>query len=248
MLGVVEGVTEFLPISSTGHLILASTLLGVEQTEFAKTFEIAIQSGAILAVLVLYARLLTNWPLMKKIAAAFIPTALIGYVLYVPVKAYLLGNEWVVLGALFFGGIALIAFEKWHGEKDGAKDLASLSYTDAALIGIAQSVAVIPGVSRSAATVLGGLALNLSRVAIVEFSFLLAVPTLLAATALDLLKTGGYFSPHEWFLLGVGFAVSFVISLAAIRWLISYVRGHSFVAFGVYRIVLSLAFAAFLLL
>ncbi len=246
LLGIVEGVTEFLPVSSTGHLILVSTLLGISQTEFAKSFEIAIQSGAILAVVVLYWKSFFNWPLLKKVATAFLPTALIGLLLYKTVKTYLLGNEWVVLGALFVGGVALIAFEKFHGEREGAHDLSSLSYRNAALIGVAQAVAIIPGISRSAATILGGLSLNLSRVAIVEFSFLLAVPTMAAATGLDLFKTSASFSSHEWILLGIGFAVSFFVALAAIRWLLRYVRGHSFVAFGIYRIILSVAFAAFL--
>lgn len=247
VLGIVEGITEFLPISSTGHLILASSLLGVVQTTFTKTFEIAIQSGAILAVVILYWKSFLNWPLVQKIIAAFIPTGLIGLLLYGTVKTYLIGNEWVVLGALFAGGIALIVFEKWYQGREGTKDLASLSYLDAMLIGVAQAVAIIPGVSRSAATVLGGLTLGLSRTAIVEFSFLLAVPTLAAATALDLLTTSVAFTSHEWFVLVVGFAVSFMVALIAIHWLLRYVRTHSFIPFGIYRIVLSVIFAAFIL-
>ena len=247
ILGIVEGATEFLPISSTGHLILASSLLGIMQSDFVKTFEIVIQLGAILAVLFFYWRSFLDWTLLKKIIVAFIPTGIIGLALYHVAKAYLIGNEWVVLVALLLGGIALIVFEKWHGETPGAHDLTTLSYRDAALIGVAQSVAIIPGVSRSAATVLGGMSLGLSRAAIVEFSFLLAVPTMAAATGLDLFKSSANFSTHEWLLLAVGFFVSFVVALAAIRWLLNYIRQHSFVAFGIYRIVLSLAFAAFLL-
>lgn len=250
ILGIVEGATEFLPISSTGHLILASSLLGIFQSEFVKTFEIAIQLGAILAVLVFYWRSFLDWTLLKKIIVAFIPTGIIGLALYHVAKVYLLGNEWVVLAALFFGGVALIAFEKWHARRTTSyieKDLATLSYRDAALIGVAQSVAIIPGVSRSAATVLGGMSLGLSRTAIVEFSFLLAVPTMLAATGLDLVKSSANFPSHEWLLLSTGFVISFLVALVAIRWLLNYVRGHSFVAFGWYRIILSVAFVAFLL-
>lgn len=248
ILGVVEGATEFLPVSSTGHLILASSLLGVLQTEFAKSFEIVIQLGAILAVVALYWRTILDWPLIKKLVVAFIPTGIIGLALYRVVKTYLIGNEWVVLAALLVGGVALIAFEYLHGERDGARDLSTLSYQDAALIGLFQSIAIIPGVSRSAATIVGGLALRLSRAAIVEFSFLLAVPTMLAASGLDIVRSGWSFTGGEWLSLGLGLAVSFVVALIAIRWLIGYVRGHSFIPFGIYRVALSLVFFAFLLL
>lgn len=247
ILGIVEGVTEFLPVSSTGHLILASSLLGIMQSEFVKTFEIAIQLGAILAVIMFYWRSFLNWSLLKKIIVAFIPTGVIGLALYKIVKTYLLGNEWIVLTALLVGGVVLIAFEKWHGEKNAAHGLETLSYRDAALIGLAQSVAIIPGVSRSAATVVGGMSLGLTRTAIVEFSFLLAVPTMAAATGLSLLKANTAFSGHDWSALLIGFIISFVLAVVSIRWLLKYIRGHSFVAFGVYRIVLSLAFFAFLL-
>ncbi len=246
LLGIVEGATEFLPISSTGHLILASSLLGIPQTEFVKTFEIAIQSGAILSVVVLYWRSFLDWSLVKKIATAFFPTALIGLSLYHVAKSYLIGNVWVVLFALFLGGIALIVLEYWYRDREGTRDLSSLSYRDALLIGLAQAVAIIPGVSRSAATVLGGLARGISRTAIVEFSFLLAVPTMAAATGFDLLQTRFSLGGKEWLLLSIGFLVAFLVALAAIRWLLSYVRGHTFVSFGIYRIALSMLFAAFL--
>ncbi len=246
LLGIIEGATEFLPISSTGHLILASSLLGIPSTEFAKTFEIAIQLGAILAVVVLHASVLFDTVLLKKIAVASLPTGLIGFALYSFVKTHLIGNELVVIIALFVGGIALIAFEAWHQEQDGAKDLATLSYRDAFLIGLAQAVAIIPGVSRSGATILGGLALGVSRVAIVKFSFLLAVPVMVGATSLDLLRTSDSFTNHEWLVLLVGFAVSFVVAFGVIRWLLAYVRSHSFVPFGIYRIILSVAFFAYL--
>lgn len=246
LLGIVEGATEFLPISSTGHLILASSILGIDQTEFTKTFEVAIQLGAILAVVVLHASSFLNIALLKKIAVASLPTGIIGFAFYSFVKAHLIGNELVVVIALLLGGIALIAFERIHEEKDGAKDLNTLSYRDALLIGLAQTTAMIPGVSRSAATILGGLALGVSRIAIVEFSFLLAVPVMVAATSLDLLHTGDSFAGRDWLLLAVGFAVSFVVALAAIRWLLAYVRSHSFVSFGIYRIILALAFLTFM--
>lgn len=251
VLGIVEGATEFLPVSSTGHLVLASFLLGVLQSDFVKTFEIAIQLGAILAVVVLYFKSFFDWGLLFKLAAAFAPTALIGLFVYPFFKSLLEGNELVVLAALFLGGVALIAFEKWHGVSKGElePELAprDLSWRQAVGVGLAQAVAIIPGVSRSGATIIGGLALGINRATIVEFSFLLAVPTMLAATALSLYKGHALaFSSHEWTMLAVGFAVAFIVALASIRWLLSYVRQHSFTAFGVYRIVLSLAFLVWL--
>jgi undecaprenyl-diphosphatase len=248
ILGIVEGATEFLPVSSTGHLILASALLGVVESSFVKTFLIVIQVGAILAVVVLYWRKFFDWSLVKKLIVAFIPTAIIGLALYHIINTYLLGNDWVVIAALFLGGIALITFEKYHGERSDATDISTLSYKGAALIGLAQSVAVIPGVSRSGATILGGLSLGLSRAAIVEFSFLLAVPTMIAASGLSLVESGFGFSAGEWLLLAIGFVVSFVVALASIRWLLGYVRKHNFTGFGWYRIVLSIAFALWLIL
>lgn len=249
ILGIVEGVTEFLPISSTGHLILASSLLGIAQTDFAKTFDIAIQLGAILAVVVLYWRSFLNLALLKKLVVAFIPTGVIGLLLYHTLKAYLLGSNTVVLASLFLGGVVFIVFEKWHGAREDALANAPeqpLTYRQAFFIGLFQSVAIIPGVSRSGATIIGGLALGITRTAIVEFSFLLAVPTMLAATGLDLLKSGGGFTGQEWLALAIGFGTAFIVAIPSIRWLLGYVRKHSFTSFGVYRILLSLAFAAFL--
>jgi undecaprenyl-diphosphatase len=253
ILGIVEGATEFLPISSTGHLVLASSLLGVVESDFVKTFLVVIQLGAILAVVALYWRKFFDWHLLKRLVVAFIPTGIIGLALYGIIKTYLLGNDWVVLAALFLGGIALIAFEKYHALRLAAgqgeqSNLSSLSYKTAALIGLAQAAAVIPGISRSGATVLGGLYLGLSRAAIVEFSFLLAVPTMLAASGLSLLKSGFGFSSGEWFMLALGFVAAFLVALASIRWLLGYVRGHSFTNFGWYRIALSVVFALWLVL
>lgn len=249
ILGIVEGVTEFLPISSTGHLVLASSLLGIVQSDFTKTFEIAIQLGAILAVVALYWRSLLDIGLLKKLAVAFIPTGIIGLSLYHILKAYLLGSDLVVLASLFIGGVVFILFERWHGAlEDAAPEHMPISYRQAIAIGFFQAIAIIPGVSRSGATIIGGLALGISRPAIVEFSFLLAIPTMLAATGLDLLKAGTGFTPHEWLLLAVGFLAAFLVAMPVIRWLLSYVRNHSFTSFGIYRILLSLAFAAFLFL
>lgn len=242
-LGIVEGITEFLPVSSTGHLILTSRLLGIPQMDFVKTFEIAIQLGAILSVVVLYRnKFLAGSDVMKKVCAAFLPTAVIGFLFYKIIKR-LLGNSRVVIWALLLGGIFLILFELFHREKEKMQDSAEpISYKQAVIIGLFQSIAVIPGVSRSAATIIGGLMMGLRRDIIVEFSFLLAVPTMLAATLLDLYKSAGLFSKDQFVFLGIGFATSFVAAIFAVKFLISFIKKHSFISFGVYRILIALLF------
>lgn len=270
---IVEGISEFLPISSTGHLMLTGHLLGLPQTEFLKSFEIAIQLGAILSVLVLYWRSFLLRPdELARVMCAFIPTAIVGFVLYKFIKKYLLADIHVVLWSLFIGGIVLIVFEKTIGARSrgvspthptgSARSMGStpatqdapnrgegirrISYAQAFWIGLIQAVAVIPGVSRSAATIVGGLLLGVERKTIVEFSFLLAVPTMAAATALDLLKNADTFSRDQFGVLAIGFAGSFVVALLCIRWFLGFIQKHSFTAFGVYRIALALTFWAFL--
>lgn len=247
VLGIVEGITEFLPISSTGHLILAGKLLGVDNSDFTKSFDISIQLGAILSVVVLYWRsFLVKPEVLKRVMVAFLPTAVIGFVLYTLIKKFLMGNTVVVLWAMAIGGVVLIVFERFHRENDSADgDIETLPYGKAALIGVIQALAVIPGVSRSAATIVGGLSMGLKRKTIVEFSFLLAVPTMLAATALDLLKNASSFSSDQFGALFIGGATAFVVALLAIRFLMGYIRNHSFVAFGVYRIAAAVAFWLF---
>lgn len=245
VLGVVEGVTEFLPISSTGHLILAGHLLGVAQNDFQKSFEIIIQLGAILAVLALYWRSFLNFEVLKRVVVAFIPTGIIGLALYKIIKTYFLGSESIVLWSLFLGGVALIAFEWWHQEHPEAiADIATMPYKTALFVGLFQAIAVVPGVSRSAATIVGGLLLGMRRDAIVQFSFLLAVPTMLAASGLDLIKNASSFSAADTSVLVVGFVAAFVVAMLSIVWLLRFVRTHTFVPFGVYRIVLAVAFFA----
>jgi undecaprenyl-diphosphatase len=242
ILGVVEGLTEFLPISSTGHLILTARLLEIQQTEFMKTFDIAIQSGAIMSVVVLYwKRLLMDREVIKRVAAAFLPTAVIGGVFYKLIKKTLLGSDEVVLWSLLIGGIFMIVFERMHKEKTAAlDDISQVSLGRAALVGVCQSVAMIPGVSRAAATIIGGLAMGMSRRMIVEFSFLLAVPTMLAATAIDVLKSPRVFSLDQGLFFLTGFVSAFVIGVVSIRFFLVYIQKHSFIPFGIYRIVVAL--------
>ncbi len=242
ILGIVEGITEFLPISSTGHLILAGHLLGVAESEFQKSFDIIIQLGAILAVVTMYGkRLLTSIELCKRVVVAFIPTAILGLFAYKAIK-HLLGSPSVVLWSLALGGLLLIAFEKYYKEPaDAHEQLETIPYRTAALLGVAQSVAFVPGVSRAAATIIGGLMLGLSRRAIVEFSFMLAIPTMAAASALDIYKNASSFSGDQWQALLIGFVVSWIVALVAIQWLLRYIRQHDFTLFGVYRIVVALS-------
>jgi undecaprenyl-diphosphatase len=247
LLGVVEGFTEFLPVSSTGHLILASTLLQLQNSAFLATFEIVIQLGAILAVIVFYFRSFFDIEILKRLIVAFIPTGIIGLALYKVVKTYLLGNDILVLCMLALGGIALILFELWHQEHpEATAEVKDITYKQAAYVGLFQALAIVPGVSRSAASIVGGLTLGIKRSTIVEFSFLLAVPTMVAASGLDLVKNASSFSSSDILTLGIGFVTAFVIALGSIRWLLSYVRKHSFIPFGVYRIIA--AFAFFLLI
>jgi len=242
--GIVEGISEFLPISSTGHLILTASLLKISQSEFIKSFEIAIQLGAILSVVVLYReKLIKSLDIWKRLLVAFIPSALIGGLFYKIIKKYFLGDNNVVIWSLFIGGLFLIIFELFHRErKEAIEELKEVSYPQALIIGLFQSIAIIPGVSRAAATVIGGLAVGLKRKTVVEFSFLLAVPTMLAATVFDLYKSAQVFKTEEFISLGLGFVVSFLVAIAAIKFLIAFIKKHSFIVFGVYRIIIALVF------
>lgn len=246
ILSVVEGVTEFLPISSTGHLILASNILQILQTDFVKSFEIIIQFGAILAIVFLYyKKFIKDFETWKRILVAFIPTGILGFILYKIVKTYLLGNSIVVVVSLFLGGVGLIVIENYWGDRGNRENkgnIKDLKFWQAAVVGICQAVAMLPGVSRSAATIIGGMFLGMSRSAAVEFSFLLAVPTMMAATGLDLVKSSWGFSGSEWMILGIGFLGAFVTAVIAVKWFVGYVERHSFVSFGIYRIILAIVY------
>lgn len=243
ILSLIEGITEFLPVSSTGHLILVSKLLGIMETDFVKTFEIVIQFGAILAVVVLYFRkFFQSFDLYKKLIAAFIPTVIVGFFLYPTIKGYLLGSSQVVVLSLFIGGIVLILFEKYH-KPFKSHELTLKHYL---LIGIFQSFSVIPGVSRAAATIIGGLVTGLNREKATEFSFLLAVPTMIAASTLDIYKSREVIMAGNLGTLLLGTFLSFVFAMLAVKFLISYVKKHDFTVFGIYRIILALLFWLFM--
>lgn len=248
VLGIVEGLTEFLPVSSTGHLILTGRLLGLPGTEFLKTFEIVIQLGAIAAVALLYFKKFFDLTILKKVIIGSIPTAVIGFVLYPVVKKYFLGTETIVVWALLLGGLLMIAGEHmFRNRTSEASGVREISNTHAFLIGVFQSIAIIPGVSRSAATIIGGLALSIPRAAIVEFSFLLAVPAIAGAVGLDLVNSNVSMNGHELFLLSIGFLTAFIIALVSIKIFLRFVKTNDFTPFGIYRIAIALIFLLFIL-
>ena len=229
-------------------MILASHLMGLKHTEFLKSFEIAIQVGTILSVVVLYWRsLLVDIEVIKRLIVAFIPTGILGLTLYKIIKGYLLGSETVVLCSLLIGGMILVAFEWWYEEEeDAASEIREISCKNTLIIGLFQSIAMIPGVSRSASTIVGGLMLGLKRKTIVEFTFMLAVPTMLAATGYDLLKSGSQFSMGQFQYLLAGFVTAFIVALFSIKFLLRFIKTHTFIPFGVYRIVLVICWVLFL--
>ena len=243
ILSFVEGVTEFLPVSSTGHLMLFSNLLGIGNLNFTKSFEIAIQLGAILAVVFLYRqKLIADKEILKKVAVAFLPTAILGLVFYNFFKNFLLSNVFVVIWSLLLGGIILIFLELWHKRKRFDNSFRELDLKRSLIIGFFQAIAIIPGVSRSGATILGGLLLGIKRPVIVEFSFLLAIPTMAAATFYDLAKNIQSFNLDEISFLILGFFVSFLVAIFSIKWFLNFIKNHSFILFGVYRIMIAFLF------
>ncbi|MFZ5844968.1 MAG: undecaprenyl-diphosphate phosphatase [Patescibacteria group bacterium] len=241
-LSIIEGITEFLPISSTGHLILAAQLLRIPQSEFAKSFEIFIQLGAILGVVFLYWReIKANTQLWRPIFLAFLPAAFVGFIFYKVIKQFLLGNSGITIISLFLGGLVLILLEKFYRYRKNAS-ITTLKINHALFIGAFQALAVVPGVSRAAATIIGGLLTGLPRQEAVKFSFLLAIPTMAAATALDLTKSGFAFSSGEWWLLLIGFGASLITAIFTVKIFVRFVEKHTFIPFGIYRIVIAVAF------
>lgn len=239
ILSIIEGITEFLPISSTGHLILANKLLGIPPTDFTKSFDIAIQLGAILAIVTIYARtLLTRRELWPRLVVALLPTLVVGFFLYPFIRGYLLDNTMVTVAALAAGGVAIWAFEYLFGKRKSHQKK-TMSLSAAFGIGVFQSLAVVPGVSRAAATIVGGMALGLGRRDAVEFSFLLAVPTMAAATGLDLLKNAGGFTSGEIASLALGMGVAWITAVLAVRLFVQFVQKHTLVPFAIYRLFLA---------
>ena len=239
ILGVVEGITEFLPISSTGHLILASALLGATDERW-KVFNIVIQTGAMLAVVWEYrARFFRiDIPLYRNLVVAFIPAAVVGLAFSRLIKTYLFHAVPVAL-AFIVGGVIILLVER-RSFTPRVEETRAMTWLDALKVGIAQCFALIPGTSRSGATIIGGMLFGLSRRAATEFSFFLAVPTLVAAGGYDLFKNRALLSAHDAPIFGVGLVVAFISAFVVIRWLIRYVATHDFKPFAWYRIAFGL--------
>lgn len=242
LLAIIEGITEFLPISSTGHMIVASSVMGIASDEFTKLFTIAIQLGAIFSVVVLYyKKFIQSFDFYKKLLIAFIPAAVIGKLLNDYIDA-LLENVVVVAITLLLGGIVLVFIDKWFSKSETEGEEIP-SDASALKIGLFQCIAMIPGVSRSAASIIGGLTQKLSRKAAAEFSFFLAVPTMFAATVYKLykyFKTGATLNHEQLNLFAIGNVVAFVVALIAIKSFIGFLNKNGFKLFGYYRIALGL--------
>lgn len=243
IIAIIEGVTEFLPISSTGHMILASSLMNIHDDAFVKTFEISIQLGAIMAIVMLYAkRFWQGISIYLKLGIAFIPTAIIGFLAYSFIKAYLF-NPTIVAVSLIIGGIVLILIDKKVvAQKSKTDVLENITYKNAFSIGLIQCFSMIPGVSRAGATIIGGVFNGLDKKQATEFSFLLAVPTMFAATGYDLLKTPVVFTNHEILLLAIGFIVALFTAWIAVKVFIKIVENYGFKYFGYYRIIIGIIF------
>ncbi|MFW2831549.1 undecaprenyl-diphosphate phosphatase [Sphingomonas sp. ID0503] len=257
LLGVVEGLTEFLPVSSTGHLIMASALLGYDAEVWA-TFNVVIQLGAILAVIVLYWRTFwavlsgmaqknpVSWRFFRNVSVAFLPSAVIGLALHSKIEA-MLGEPKIVAVALVVGGIAILLIERLvkPGDTHGVADIPLPRVIG---VGLIQCLAMVPGVSRSGATILGAISLGVERRTAAEFSFFLAIPTMLGATVLELVKNHEALTTSVvgWDAIAVGFVVSFLVAIAVIKGFVTFVSRHGFGPFAWYRIIAGIAAFAWL--
>lgn len=240
VLAIIEGLTEFLPVSSTGHMIIGSSVMGISSHSFVKTYTVAIQLGAIMSVVVLYwKRFWQSWTFYFVLALGFLPAAVAGF-LFNDTIDQLLERVDVVGWMLIAGGIVLLFIDRLFS-RSSTEGLVEVSYNQSWKIGLFQCIALVPGVSRSAATIIGGLTQGLTKKAAAEFSFFLAVPTMLAATGYKLLKfylEGNSFGKNEISLLLIGNVVAFAVAMAAIKYFIGFLTRHGFKVFGYYRIAL----------
>jgi undecaprenyl-diphosphatase len=241
ILAIIEGLTEYLPVSSTGHMIIGASFMGIAKEPFTKIFEVNIQFGAILAVLLLYwKKFFQSFDFYFKLMVAFLPAACIGFTLGDFIDS-ILENVWIVAISLLLGGVVLVFIDQYFDKKEPKE---SLTFKDSLVIGLFQCIAMIPGVSRSASTIIGGMFQGLSRKSAAEFSFFLAVPTMFAASGYKLLK--GYlkgdlnFNNEQLSLLVIGNLVAFLVSILAIKIFIGFLQKYGFKVFGYYRIALGL--------
>ena len=236
ILALIEGITEFIPVSSTGHLILTNALMKIEPTAFTKAFDVIIQFGAILAVIYLYKeKLKWNYLFYKHVTLAFIPTLIIGFIFKNKIDL-LLESTIVVATSLIFGGIILIGADSWFKNKKPLE----LNSKTSSLIGFFQCISMVPGVSRSAATIIGGQFVGLSREKAAEFSFILAIPTMGAATTYKIWKIHDIIDLSQSYKLILGVVLSFLFAIFAIKFFISIVNKHGFKYFGYYRIIVGM--------
>lgn len=249
ILAIIEGITEFLPVSSTGHMIIAQKVMNIESTDFVKAFTVIIQFGAILSVVVLYyKRFIKSFDFYLKLLIAFIPAAILG-LLFSDLIDSMLESVWVVAIMLIVGGVIMLFVDKWYNKEDNSEVIGNKT---AFKIGLFQCIAMIPGVSRSMATIVGGMTQGLTRKTAAEFSFFLAVPTMFAATSYKVLQL--FLSPNGVEILKnnatsliVGNIVAFVVALLAIKLFIQFVTKHGFKLFGYYRIVIGVVIIILLL-
>lgn len=252
ILGFVEGITEFLPISSTAHLIITSKILQLQQTQFLKLFEVFVQSGAILSILFLYFKyLLKNKGVWLKLLISFIPTAIVGFLFIDLIKNVFFESMWILISAIFIVGLIFIFLENKikKGSLSLKNKISNISFSHAFLIGLFQALAIIPGVSRAGAVIVVMLLLGYKRDESAIYSFLLALPTIGAASIFDLYKNIGLLTTNitNIQILIIGFVVSFISAYFSVKWLIEYLKTHSLFVFGIYRIALAIILVLFFL-
>lgn len=257
VMGVVEGLTEFLPVSSTGHLILTQQLLGLPDSDVMKAFEVAIQPGAILAILIVYWQLISRTlgtltsnansrRLVTNIIVGFLPAAVIGFAIHKAITKYLFNGP-VVAGAFIVGGLIILWVESRKGRQARIHHIDEMTTLDALKVGFCQCLGMIPGTSRSGSTIIGGLLVGLARPVATEFSFFLAIPTLIGASVLEVFKVRHELAGnlHEYLpMFAVGFVVSFLAAWVCVRWLLRYVSTHTFIPFAWYRIAFGIVVLA----
>ncbi len=245
ILGIIEGVLEFLPVSAAGNLTLAGRLIGIPSSHFIKIYEIVMQLGAVAALLLLYTKRLTvDRDTLKKVLYAFIPTGVIGLLVYKSVIHYLLYNAEVTVISLIIGGIIIIVVEMSKKERR-IKTIKNISVKKAIAIGFIQTLAFIPGVSRSGATIIGAMLLGVERKTAVEFSFLLAIPTILSAGGYALVKNHAQIGHADYVSMGISFITALIFAIISVKTFLKFISTNNLVVFGIYRIVLGILYTVF---
>lgn len=246
ILGIVEGLTEFLPISSTFHLIISSKMLGLSQTDFLKLFEVVIQSGAIFALILIYTKtLLKDRQLLINVIYSFIPTAVVGFFLHKIIKSVFFESNWLMLTVFIGMGLLFLLLEKYISNLD--KSCKDLTRKDTILIGLAQATSVIPGVSRSGSIIVAMMLLGYKRDEAAKYTFLLSLPTIFAATGLDMWQSRTLLLSQAdgWELLAVGTVVSMIVGFVVVKWFTKYLETHTLKVFGWYRLIVATALTFF---